>query len=81
MYFPVALIITGVSEKYITSIIWVTRIGEGIVTANIPSSRILFTLMMGMMHSFETSVLTRATWHNIPEEVFFFVMEFKRDIF
>jgi hypothetical protein len=38
-----------------------------LVTANIPSSVILVTLMMEAICSFETSVLTRATWHNIPE--------------
>jgi cell division protein FtsL len=40
-----------------------------IVTANvIPSSVILFTLMMETIRSAETSVLTRTTRHLIPEE-------------
>jgi hypothetical protein len=34
-----------------------------------PSSLILITLIMEALHSSETSVLTRATWHNIPEYV------------
>jgi hypothetical protein len=38
-----------------------------IVTANIPSSPILVTLMMERLTFSETSVLTRATWRNIPE--------------
>jgi hypothetical protein len=38
-----------------------------LVTANVPSSLILVTLMMEVLRSSETSVLTRATWRNAPE--------------
>jgi hypothetical protein len=38
----------------------------------VPSSPILATLMMGALLSFETSVLTRATPRNIPEDRIFF---------
>jgi hypothetical protein len=76
----VALAGMHVSEERITSINWVTRIGELIkiflrsvrrllVTANVvPSSPILVTAMMEGLRSSETSVLTRATWRKIPED-------------
>jgi hypothetical protein len=39
-----------------------------LVAANVPSSPILITLMMKVTHSCKMPVLTRATWHNIPED-------------
>jgi hypothetical protein len=73
MIHRVALVRTDVSEELSASTIRVTRILRRVrrllVTANVvPSSPILVTLIMEARSSSETSVLVRATWHNIPED-------------
>jgi hypothetical protein len=77
----VALVRTDVSVERIVAIIKVSRTGERgtlEVTSNrsklrrntmySSSSTILVTLIMEAIHSSETSVLTRATQRNIPED-------------
>jgi hypothetical protein len=61
----VALVRTDISEKYKVFLCSMRRL---LVTANIPSSPTLVTLMMEALSSTEMSVLTRALWHNISED-------------
>jgi hypothetical protein len=72
----VALARTEVSEELRVSIIRTTRIGELGTTLAVtrnrrklcPSSPILVILKMEALNAFQTSVITRATRRNIPED-------------
>jgi NhaP-type Na+/H+ or K+/H+ antiporter len=53
-----------------------------LVAANVvPSSSILVTLMMGALSSSETSVITRATRRNIPEDAILEVLHTFLNVF
>jgi hypothetical protein len=83
MLHQVAPVRTDVSEERIASIIRMTRIGElgttlavtsnrhMLLVTDIHSSPIPVTPMMKALHSSKTSVLTKATLHNITEDGIF----------
>jgi hypothetical protein len=64
----VALVRTYVSEENIASFIRVKRIRELGAMSAVTSLLIIFTLIMEVINSSQTSDLTRATWHHIPED-------------
>jgi hypothetical protein len=56
---------TEAARKYYY-VVFLHSVCQLLAMANVPSSPILVTLMMEALRSSETSVLPRATQHNIP---------------
>jgi hypothetical protein len=58
----------ALTSKGRTLLVFLGRMRPLLVTANVPSSPILVTLMMEALSSSEKSGLTRATWRNISKD-------------